>query len=62
VLTALPDNEQDVSVDGKPEPDTWTVPPAAELVGLSVIDGVELATVKVAEAESSIGLPVTVIV
>ena len=61
LLTGLPDNEQLVSVEEKPEPDTSTVAPTEAESGLSAID-VALVTVKLAEAESLPGLPLAVIV
>jgi hypothetical protein len=60
-LTTLPDSEQPESLEEKLEPETCTVVPAGPEVGLSTIDR-EPVTVKTAEAESPIGLPVTVIV
>jgi hypothetical protein len=58
----LPDKIQEVSLAEKPYPDTWTVDPACAEAGLNVIDMVPLLTTKVAEAESSLGLPVAVTV
>jgi len=62
VPTGLPDNEQLVSAVEKSDPATSTDAPTAPELGLSVIDGDAPLTVKLAEAESSPGLPVTVIV
>jgi hypothetical protein len=53
---------QDVSLEEKPDPDTRTFDPACPEAGLNVIDVAPLLTTKVAEAESSLGLPVAVIV
>jgi hypothetical protein len=53
---------QEVSLEEKPDPDTRTFDPASPELGLKVIDVVPLPTTKVAEAESSLGLPVAVIV
>jgi len=61
VLTGVPDNEQLVSVEENPEPDTSALAPTEAESGLSVIDAV-VVTVKVAEAESPPGLPLAVIV
>ncbi len=61
-VTELPDKLQTVSLEEKPDPDTWTFDPACAEVGLSVIDIVPLLTVKVAEAVSPPGVPVAVIV
>ena len=49
-----------MSLREKPDPDTVTFDPACAEVGLSAIDA--LLITKVAEAESSPGLPVAVIV
>jgi hypothetical protein len=62
VLTGVPDNEQLVSVEENPEPDTSTLAPTEAEVGLNTIDGGAPVTVKLAEAESPPGLPLAVIV
>lgn len=61
VVTGVPDNEQLVSVDENPEPDTSTLAPTEAESGFSVIDVVPV-TVKLAVVESSPGLPIAVIV
>lgn len=61
-VTALLANEQDVSLSENPEPVTWTVPPTAAIVGLTAMDMGNRVSVKVADAASPPGLPVTVIV
>lgn len=61
-VTALPANEQDVSLNEKPEPVTCTVPPTATTVGLRVMVRGSCISVRVAEAASPPGFPVTVIV
>jgi hypothetical protein len=76
VVTTLPANEQLVSLDENPEPDTKTIPPVGAEDGLNVIDGVAAVvvilllvevvvvtavTVRVAEAKSPVD-PITVIV
>ena len=60
-VTTAPLRLQDESLVEKPVPPTETVPPTYAEVGLKVIDG-ELvnATLKVADAESSSGVPVAV--
>ena len=64
VLTIVPLNVQEVSPDEKPEPVTETVVATRADVGLKVMDAVPLnvPNVSVAEAESSSGVPVAVIV
>ena len=52
------DAPEQVSVDLKPVPEIDTLSPALTKVGLSVIVGVGLVTVNVAEAESPV-LPLT---
>lgn len=61
VTTSL-DNVHFASFEGKPEPETWTPAPAGAEVSFSESDGGELVTVKVCEAQSPSGIPVTVIV
>ena len=64
-LTTSPDSVQFESLEGKPEPETWIVPPTGAEVSFSDIDGEEFATfvtLKACEAQSPMGLPVTVIV
>ena len=60
--TGIPDNEQPVSALEKSDPVTSTDVPTGAEVRLSVIDGDAPLTVKLAEAESSPGLPLAVIV
>ena len=60
--TELPDKMQEVSLEEKSYPDTWTLDPACAEAGLNVICVLPLLTTKVAEAESSLGLPVAVTV
>ncbi len=60
LLTGLPDNEQVVSVDENPEPEITAIAPTAAETGVRVTLGP--LNLKVAEAESPIGLPVAVIV
>jgi len=60
--TMLPDNEQPVSLDEKPEPDTMTDDPTCAEVGLMLIVGEVVTNWKVAVAESPVGLPVAVTV
>jgi hypothetical protein len=57
----VPDNEQDVSLVDKAEPEKSTVLPTPAEDGLNVRDA-PLLTVNVADAESPIGLPVAVMV
>jgi len=57
----VPDDEQDVSLVDKLEPEKSTVLPTPADDGLKVRE-VALLTVNVADAESPIGLPVAVIV
>ena len=59
-VTELPDRLQEVSLKEKPDPDTATFVPGCAQAGLSAIDAP--LTTKVAEAESSPGLPDAVIV
>jgi hypothetical protein len=60
VPTGLPDNEQLVSLVEKSDPVASTVAPIWADVGLNVIDGG--GTVKLADAESPVWVPVTVTV
>jgi len=64
VLTTVPLNVQEVSLDEKPEPVTETVVETFADAGLKVMDAVPLdvPNVNVAEAESSSGPGVAVIV
>jgi len=62
VSTGLPDNEQLVSAVEKSNPVTSTDAPTGAEVELSVIDGDAPLTVKLAEAESPLGLPLAVMV
>jgi hypothetical protein len=62
VPTTLPDNEQLVSLEEKPEPDTMTDDPTCAEVGLMLIVGEVVTNWKVAVAESPVGLPVAVTV
>jgi hypothetical protein len=61
-VTTLPESVQFASVDGKTEPETWTPAPTGAEVSFSDNDGEEFVTVKVCEAQSPAGIPVTVIV
>lgn len=64
LLTIVPLNAQEVSLDEKPVPVTETVVPTCADVGLKVMDAMPLVVprVSVAEAESSSGVPVAVMV
>jgi len=57
----VPDNEQDVSLVDKAEPEKSTVLPTPAEDGLNVRDVAPL-TVNVPDAESPVGLPVAVMV
>jgi hypothetical protein len=61
-VTTLPESVQFGSVEGKPEPETWTPAPTGPDVSFSDKDGEEFVTVKVCEAQSPAEIPVTVIV
>jgi hypothetical protein len=56
------ESEHEVSLKENPEPNTWTLAPALASDGLTVIDMAAVVRVKIAEAESPVGLPVSVIV
>jgi len=60
--TAPPDNEQLVSLDENPEPDTSTVEPPGAVFGFKLREMVvaPVLAVKLPVAESPAGLPVTV--
>lgn len=60
---AVPDNEHEVSLVERSETDACTVEPTAPEVGLSAMDSpAVLPMVKLADAPSSAGLPIAVIV
>ena len=61
-FTTSPESVQFESLEGKPEPETWIVAPTGAEVSFSDIDREELVTVNASEAQSPLGLPVTVIV
>jgi hypothetical protein len=60
IATMLPEIEQPVSVGLNPLPETDTPLPAGAMEGLREIVGEEVTTVKVAWAESPLGLAETV--
>jgi hypothetical protein len=60
--TDPPDNVHPLSLDEKPDPDTWTVAPIPAFAGFMVIVGVAEFTRKLAEAESPPGLAIAVMV
>jgi hypothetical protein len=64
VLTIVPLNVQEVSLEEKPVPVTETAVPTFAVVGLKVMDAVPLDVprVNVVEVESSSGVPVAVMV
>jgi len=59
-LMGVPESEQEESLVRKFDPDTSTVTPGDADVGLSVIDGGTVVTLKLADAESPVGFPVAV--
>jgi hypothetical protein len=61
-VTTSPESVQFASLEGKPEPETWTPAPTGAEVSFSDNDGGEFVTVNVCEAQSPSGVPVTVIV
>ena len=60
-VTTCPVSVQLVSVEAKPEPETWIAAPTGAEVSLNDNDS-EVVSVKVCEAESLYWMPVTVIV
>jgi hypothetical protein len=61
-VTTSPDSVQFTSLVGKPVPETWTAAPMVPEDSLSDNDSEEFVTVNVCEAQSPLGVPVTVIV
>jgi len=61
-LMASPDSVQFDSLKEKPVPETWIMAPTGAEVSFMDIDREELVTLKVCEAQSPLGVPVTVIV